>query len=549
MYALRSKIFLNSKFPWLIIIGGILFTLSLQTYTQGGVFFSGDGGLKALLAQQFAQGDWHFDLRLPAPDWVIELWKQGLYPFTPPYVYKQFHHYFITFPFPFPALTALFYRVLGYRGLYVIPLLALWLIWIRFFQIGQYLRWRADVLAVMLSILIFASPLTLYGAMYWEHTLSVSLAFWGITIVLWPKGNAITHVQALLSGGLIGLAVWFRSEFICLAAIVGGIAFWQCISLKIKLFRLPILHNKGPIFMGGLMFSMLTFFGLNQIIYGHFLGIHALQVVEESSVSQQLSQAVANYRQLLIALVQYFPFTLWALVITVTVRFSGRRNLRQPVMTTWLIVLLFALAVPLIIPPGAGGKQWGARFYLILIPLITLIGGVYLNQMLSQRRSWQHYLVVSGLTIVCLAGAYLNVYNGTVVSYRDRNTNSTSLRHNYQPIAPAISAINRHSSPYIAMSHQFVAQQLWPAMPDKTFFLTESTSDVRQLAEGLYQQGKAEFLYICYPHRPCPTPEEPAENLEVISKNTPLQLKFSSIGTVGKYPLYDVTITDRLGSG
>ncbi|MBE9067502.1 hypothetical protein IQ260_12620 [Leptolyngbya cf. ectocarpi LEGE 11479] len=298
---------------------------------------------------------------------------------------------------------------------------------------------------------------------------------------------------------------------------------------------------------------MLTFFGLNQIIYGHFLGIHALQVVEESSVSQQLSQAVANYRQLLIALIQYFPFTLWALVIAVMVRFSRRRNLRQPTMaptmTTWLTILLFALAVPLIIPPGAGGKQWGARFYLILIPLMALIGGIYLNQMLSQRRRWQHYLVLSGLTLVFLAGAYLNVYNGAVVSYRDRDTNSTSLRHNYQPIATAIAAISEHSSPYIAMSHQFVAQQLWAAMPDKTFFLTESTSDVRQLAEGLYQQGKAQFLYICYPHRPCLTPEESSENLVVISKNTPLQLNFSSIGTVGKYPLYDVMITDQLGSG
>lgn len=544
MNTLRSKLLVNSKLPWLIIVSGIVFTLSLQTYTQGGVFFSGDAGLKALLTQQFAEGGWNFDLRLSAPSWVLELWEQGLYPFTPPYVYKQFHHYFITFPFPFSAITAIFYRVLGYKGLYVVPLLALWLTWIRFFQVGQHLQWRADVLAIMLSILVFASPLTLYGAMYWEHTLAVGLAFWGITIVLWPTGNTVTHIQALLSGGLIGLAVWFRSEFICLAAIMGWMALWQCVSLKIMLFRLPTLHNKGPIFIGGLVVSMLTFFGLNQIIYGHFLGIHALQVVEESSVSQQLSQAVANYRQLLIALIQYFPFTLWVLGMTVMVRFGERRNLRQPIMTLWLIVLLFALAVPLIIPPGAGGKQWGARFYLMLIPLMTLVGGIYLNQMLSQRRSWQHYLIVSGLTAVLLVGAYLNVYNGAVVSYRDRSTNSTSLRHNYQPIALAIAAINKHPSPYIAMSHQFVAQQLWAATPDKTFFLTESTSDVRQLAEGLYQQGEGQFLYVCYPHRACPTPEEPTENLVVLSENTPLQLSFSSIGTAGKYPLYSVIITE-----
>ncbi|EKU96461.1 hypothetical protein Lepto7375DRAFT_0463 [Leptolyngbya sp. PCC 7375] len=542
MYPSRSKISLDVKFPWLIILVGILFTLSLQKYTQGGVFFSGDGGLKALLSQQLAAGNWHFDLRLSAPGWVVELWKQGLYPFTPPYVYERFDNYFITFPFPFPALTSIFYSVLGYWGLYVVPLLALWLIWLRFFQIGQQLKWRADVLAIALSILIFASPLTLYGAMYWEHTLAVSLAFWGITILLGPKGATTSNIQVFLSGSLIGLSVWFRSEFICLAAIVVGFTLWQWVSPKM-LSWLPILHGKGHLFISGLLLSMLVFFGLNQMIYGHFLGIHALQVVEESSIRQQLSQAMANYQQLLNALIKYFPFTLWVLTIAVLTGFRKPRYFRYQIITIWLILLLFTLAVPLIIPPGAGGKQWGARFYLILVPLLTLIGGTYLNQVLTCLRGWRYYLTISSLTIVFLAGAYLNVYNGTVANYGDRATASVSLSRNYGPIAPAITAITEHSSPYIAMSHQFVAQQLWVATPEKTFFLTESTSDVQQLADGLYQQGYSQFLYICYPHRACPTPEEPAENLVIFSKKMPLQLKFSSLGTFGKYPVYDVMIS------
>lgn len=541
MVTSRSKRVLDLKFSWLVILVGILFTLGLQAYAQGGVFFSGDGGLKALLAQQFAEGNWHFDLRLSAQDWVSDLWKQGLYPFTPPYVYERSDRYFITFPFPFSALTALFYSVLGYRGLYVVPLLALWLIWFRLFQMGQQLQWRADVLAIALGILIFASPLTLYGAMYWEHTLAVGLAFWGVTLFLWPQDDKLSTAQALISGSLIGLAVWFRSEFICLVAIVVGITMWQWVSPK-ALTLLPRRGDKTHWLIGGLLFSVLAFFGLNQLIYGHFLGIHALQVVEESSVNQQLSQAVVNYQQLLNALVKYFPFTLWTLAVAVLISFKKRQEIGRQGVAAWLILVLFTLAVPLIIPPGAGGKQWGPRFYLILVPLLTLMGGSYINQMLTHVRGWRYYLTLGSLTVVFLTGAHMNVYNGTVTDYRDRI--SVSLSRNYRPIAPAISAINQHSSPYVAMSHQFVAQQLWAATSDKTFFLTESTPAVGQLADGLHQQGYNQFLYVCYPHSPCPTPEEPVENLVVSSKGIPLQLKFSSLGTFGKYPLYDVTISE-----
>ncbi|MEA5462313.1 LA_3751/LA_3752 family putative glycosyltransferase [Leptothoe sp. PORK10 BA2] len=526
------------KLPWLMLVGGMVFTLGLQLYARNGVFFSGDGGLKALLTQQFATGDWHFALRLSAPDWVVGLWQQGLYPFTPPYVYERAGQHFITFPFPFSALTAPFYRVLGYKGLYVVPLLALWLIWIRFVQIGEQLRWRADVLAISLGVVIFASPLTLYGAMYWEHTLAVCLVFWGMTLVLWPGDTTVSGPQALVAGSLLGLAVWFRSELICLAAIIVGLTFLQWISRRAWL---PTLHGKAHLFMAGILVTIAVFFGLNHIIYGHFLGIHALQVVEESSISQQISQAVANYKQLLNALLQYFPFTLWVLAMTVLAGPGEWRESRQQIITTWLILLLFVLAVPLIIPPGAGGKQWGARFYLMIIPMLALIGGIYMNDLLKQRGGWKRYFILGSMAVAFVAGAELNVYHGTMTSYRDSDTNSTSLRYNYAPIAPAIAAINQHSSPYIAMSHQFVAQQLWAATPDKLFFLTESTADVYTLADGLYQQGHEQFLYICYPHRPCPTPAE--SNPSVSAADTPLQLQFSDIGTFGKYPLYDVTIS------
>jgi hypothetical protein len=53
-----------------IILGGILFSLYLQTQIADGVYFSGDGGLKALLAKQLASGNLSFDLASSQVAWI-----------------------------------------------------------------------------------------------------------------------------------------------------------------------------------------------------------------------------------------------------------------------------------------------------------------------------------------------------------------------------------------------------------------------------------------------------------------------------------------------
>ncbi|MGL5804557.1 MAG: LA_3751/LA_3752 family putative glycosyltransferase, partial [Xenococcaceae cyanobacterium] len=71
-----------SKYPLSlsIILVGILFSLYLQWQIPDGVYFSGDAGLKALLAQQLSSGIFRFDLLPPAQEWVRQLWDNGLYP-------------------------------------------------------------------------------------------------------------------------------------------------------------------------------------------------------------------------------------------------------------------------------------------------------------------------------------------------------------------------------------------------------------------------------------------------------------------------------------
>ena len=553
--------FAKKLLPGLIILIGVLLTLWIQAYRRDGVLFSGDGGLKALVAQRLAQqlSDFSFPLDValntPVPDWVEAVWQDGLYPFTPPYVYQVGSQRFITFPFTFPAVTAPFYALFGDRGLYVVPIVSLWAIWFRFVQVGKRAAWSTTGLCLGLVTLIFASPLTFYSGTYWEHTLAVALAFWGVTTLLFPpisfqSGSYPSGYRVFISGVLIGLSVWFRPEFLCLIAAVGLIALigWLMPAWKIA----PKLDfSRAVILIGSMVLTICIFFALNYGIYGYPLGIHAIQVAEESSIATQVRQAQDGYRQLLGSLWRYFPLAAFVFLSALMSPEIKRTVLKKPkpktrynhsafladrasrnLETRCLLVLsiLFILSVPLIVPPGAGGKQWGPRFYLIVIPMLSIV----LAQQLQANffRPWARRAALVFTALILAISIYTNTVQGLLQSYEHPKTKSVSLAANYEPIAPAIAQLNQESLPWVAISHQYVAQQLWSALPEKIFFRAETMADVERLADALTAQNETAFTYVCYPHRDCLVPEE--------SSN---RVTFNSMGSYGKYPLYKVKIT------
>ena len=407
-------------------------------------------------------------------------------------------------------------------------------------QIGRRLQLAAPVLAAGLVSAVLAARLIIYGAMYWEHTLAVALAFWGVSMALFPKKDSLGLMEAIAAGILVGLSVWFRPEFLCLVAILGGL-------LAVSVFKIKSLAwlNPAPgrIWAFGLAMvaTVLIFFGLNMVIYGHPLGIHALQIVEESSLKQQVKQAIASYRQLVGSLVSYFPLVWFVMAMAIAGLWITPLRLNPRSRLVLLLCGAFVLMVPLIIPPGAGGKQWGPRYYLVLVPLLSLLAAQQLQQ------SWRlggriRYLPVVLLAATCFLGIYGNLYGATWGQQRNQTYGSVPLSGNYGPIAPAIAALAEQDSSYLAMSHQFVAQQLWPALPDKIFFRTETAEATQTLGAGLLDQGIEQFIYICYPHRDCPVPELPGDELTFRHRDGTYRLEFSLLGELGKYPTHRVDL-------
>src|SRR6187402_2678011 len=123
------------KSSYLIIFTGLLYLLTVHFFINEEVFFSEDGGIKMLMMKQYLQGNLGNTLVVDAPAWAYELWDQGLYYFTNPFVYKTSSGNMPVFPPYFAMLTAPLYNLFGFHGLYIIPGLSLITLWFLFIKI------------------------------------------------------------------------------------------------------------------------------------------------------------------------------------------------------------------------------------------------------------------------------------------------------------------------------------------------------------------------------------------------------------------------------
>lgn len=530
---MKHKSFL---FPLSIILAGILFSIFLQWQVPNGVYFSGDAGLKALLARQLSDGIFRFDLVPPSESWIRDVWDGGLYPYGEPFVYKVANKHYITFPFTFPLVTAPFEALFGYRGLYIIPLISTWIIWFVFYWLCQRLKVNHFYTSVALISLIFASPLTIYSAMYWEHTLAVALAFAGGTILLASKNSSGLSINnAVLSGALVGLSVWFRPEFLCWVAILIGLVYFASLSQIKGVETIAFLSKNKTIFAVSAIATIALFFLCNKLIYGHPLGIHAIQVVEKVSLTKKLKDSLKSFQGLGKAFLIYFPLTLFLIFYPLLSFLKNREvKLNLKLSLAYLICILFTIGVALIVPPGTaglipGGKQWGARFLLILIPVVALVAVKELSYLKTAINPIFEYVGIGIISLLLLVGIHKNTYEATIY-----------LQESHQGILPAIEFLQKTPNNIIAISHQFVAQAIAPSIgQDKVFFAVENQNDLTLLGKKLLEQNKQEFLYICYPHRPCEVPQKMTNN------EGDFTIQLSNLGTFGKYPIYEGVISSR----
>jgi hypothetical protein len=498
-----------------VLAAGVAYTLLLQAPIRGEVFNVGDNALKLLMTRQFASGDFRPDLDLPAPAWVKALWKDGQYPYRAPYVYEVGERRFIRFPLAFPMLSAPGYALGGYRGLYLLPLLSTWAVWLAFLWAARRLRLDPVAEALGLAALMFASPLTYYSATFWEHPPAVALAFAGtLVIALTPRGHALAMAAGAL---MVGMSALLREELMVLAGLLGACAVAPA-SVRRRLCR-GRLEPRGAV-VAGLALPVAALFGFNQVVYGHPLGLHALNVMEALGGRPRaiLSTAFAHWA----SLVNYAPPALFAILALM-----GRPRRLPARPAPFLVLLGLAVAVLTAVLVPVRGKDWGPRFLLTAVPLLCLGGAVALDRARRARPLFKHAALAAFAALAAL-GAYRNTFVGTrqlAGGYRQR-------LEVYREVASDPAAV-------VAVSHEFAAQQLAGVTRDKALVLAARGADLRRLARAAAAAGETRFLYVCDPYYPCGPLTEAVPSLTLYDGDGRPLLLLEMRGVFGRYRIYD----------
>ena len=463
----------RNAFVLFVCLISICYLLFLVLSTQPGVFFSSDGGMKFMIVKQISQGHGFKYMWLPQPPFVHEIWNVGYFPLKDPFVYSTPQGYLYSFPMAFQWINAFFYSRLGYGALYILPVLSAVLLWRYMVILLKDCHLSGNQIAIALFVLAFCSPLTIYGATYWEHLPAVLLLFFGIVFIVKTATGLWT---AMLSGLLCGVAVWLRPE-----AFIMDVLY----AFAVLLLYLKRKQSVYPAFLIGMFLSIASFFVYNKIEYGSFFGVHGYQVLNEGGTGSKMLRGLNNLIEINIRSIHFFPFELLLIPVLLGLfRFKRILDLRSRLLL-W-ITIAYCILAPFFLP-NAGGRQWGARYFLPIVPMLLVV-------LFLVEKQWKYiavgryakWLLVA--MIICTGYSfYLNSYKGGIKKLRYEN---------YHRIKPSLDFVRQQKGDVVVIGAGYIAMELGYLFQEKYFFLADNDSSLNRLLPLLKQQGIHEFVYI-----------------------------------------------------
>jgi hypothetical protein len=472
------------------------------------VFYSGDGGMKALMTRQHVRDGLHADLRLPAQPWVEGLWRQGLYPFGPPFVYRISDRHYVHFAPLFAAITSPIYRVFGDWGFYLLPFLGACATWLALFMLGNRLQLGDRATALAIVICAFASPLPLYGAMFWEHAPAVGLVTLALATLC--RGGPVAAVTA---GLLMAAAGALRPEALVVSGLLGAVFLFFPID--------EIPRRRAAASLAALSFGVAILFLVNQLLFGRPLGLQSLQVGATILPAHELLFSFLKET------VRFFPAALFCPFLL----FGRQASSKRLIAAIGAFVLFAALLLP-----SDGGKRWGPRYLLVIFPLLAISAAGLITLCSSGR--WRRALPLLGLLIAY--GAYWNLGEGGRLLREDYRTRLPPLIHFFEEKPDAI----------VAVTHQWIAQELWMLVPRLPFFrlqgldrsqiqldeqdlVIEPLASARVLASGLHRAARSRYWLIAYDFQKIPDTVE-ADGLVT---------RYTRHEQLGTFSIYQATVS------
>jgi hypothetical protein len=479
--ALLQRLDKNNWIIYGVFFLSLCYFALLVSFIHKGIFYSADGGVKSIAIRQLTEGYGFKYLHLNQPSWVQSIWQDGFFPFRPPFFYPSADGYMFVFPPAFQVINSFFYSRLGYAGLYILPVSSMLLLWVCTILLLKRCGISPSGIALALFVLVFCSPLTVYGSMYWEHAPAVLLLFAGLAFI----ARTPSRMPVAITLGLVsGLAVWLRPEAILMNFLYALAA--------IVLYA----REKRPVyiaFVTCLFISVLCFFAFNKAEYGSILGLHGQQVVNNDDPETGMTAGHVLHNLLMnnFRSIRYFFFVL--LLLPVAARlfvFSRDRDLRPGLLAA--IVFAFSLIAPFLLP-NDGGRQWGARYFLPLIPIV-IVALCLADHQWGLFKTWTKPAWVTAILLLCTGYSFFhNTYKGGIKELRWAYT---------QRVKPSLDTIAGKPGNIVIVYAPYMAYELGSLFNKEYFFLAPGDDSLRRLLPLLKRQGVHEYTYISDPRDP-----------------------------------------------
>jgi hypothetical protein len=458
----------------LISLGYLIF---LACSIHEGIFYAGDQALKYMQVKQIAAGYGFKYLHLDQPDWVRSVWNAGFFPLRPPFFYPSPQGYLFVYPPLFQISTAFFYAYFGSAGLYILPMACTLILLVWTVVLLKRCGIAPSGIALAIFILVFCSPLMLYGVMFWEHLPAVLLLFGGLSFIAAPPARTWL---AVILGVLTGLAVWLRPEALMMVLL-------YCFAVLILYLRDRRAVNVA--FGIGAALVILPWFVFNQLEYGSLFGIHGQQVLQDNNAESRMTwhNGWRNLTSINDISIHHF----WFLLLLLPVIYNSIRRRISDIRPLLLasIVILYSLLTPFMLP-NDGIIQWGPRYFLAIIP-VTLVALFLAARQWDLRLHRPIPLWLTGLILIAgLASFYQNTHGG---GYRE-------LRWRYNDrLADTYQLLNRQPGSVVIVSPHYACYDFGYVF-DRNYFFTASGDDsLRRLLPLLKSHGVHQFIFIYNP--------------------------------------------------
>jgi hypothetical protein len=487
-------------------------------------FFSSDEGLKLIQVQNFArQGIAGFSLDYPGRGLDPDLSYVPIN--NPPTLIREGQVYAV-YPIVFPLLATPLYRILGYAGLYVIPLVSGLLTLVITCWLARLTGGSGTSSTIILGL---GSPLVFYSLVFWDHTLGTMLSTLAIGLVV--KNLEHARKPWLVVGGiLLGLAIWVRSEMYVMA-----------LAMPVVLFLLPGRRFVRTLSLClGMLVALVPLWVFQFLVYGSFIGPHVGHFVwlgEELPItadrvailyhtllegnsnpvlsflyimafaaSAMLFRSSRLRRRNLLIIVN---FGILALVTVPNIlEASAGRPLGGLITTAPFLVFAFTtlldssvgrgnrilLAIGLgytalvcVLTPVDPGLQWGPRFLLPIFPPLVVVASNNFRalqaagDLRSERLLRACFVSMVALSLVVQVAGLRTLH---MIKIRDRNL---------------IQQVGQLDAVHILSDEYGFAQYVAPLFYEKQFFYVRDQEDYRRLTETLVNHEISRYAFVTYP--------------------------------------------------